>query len=245
MSCSCFWIKAPLINGHLFFSHPSHHRLPQLLSPASRFFEPPNAMSHQTNVHHSAPSPSCSMTPAPRMAAHDTGGVANHNAAVGNYPGVMTSSLPPPPYRACHEIPESKNKLPSGYSHDTMNHLPSYAHTKMSLAEQSTREHHTSAPKGEANQPLVHTGKGRIVSKALNFLRKKEDVKDLSEWPPRGTKYLSDPNLPLRQLVSPFDPKFQKLKANAKTQEQWDELRMIQRGDLRSSSSRKSGKPFK
>jgi hypothetical protein len=202
-----------------------------------------NAMSNRTNVCHSAPSPSCSMTPAPRVAAHDTGGVADHNAVMGNYPDLMTSSLPPP-YKAYHELPDSKNKLPSGSSKNMSNHPPSYAHTKMPLAEQPRKHHHTSTPKGDVDQPLVHTGKGRIV---LNLFhnRNKEDVRDLSEWPPSETKFLSDPNLPMRQLVSPFDRKFQKLKASAKTQEQWDELRRIQGGGLRSISSRKSRTSFR
>ena len=217
-----------------------HHRL-HWLTPASRLFEPPNTMSHRANVHHSAPSLSCSTTPAPRVAAHDTCGFADHNADMGKGPCLMTPSVPPP-YRAYHEIHDSNNKLPGRYSKDTAKYPPSYAlHTKMSLAEQPTGKHHVSAPKGDFNPQLVHTGKGRLVSKLFRN-RKKEDVR---EWPPRGTKYLSDPNLPLRQLISPFDGNFQKLKANAKTQEEWDELRRIQRGDLQSSSSWKSGKPFK
>jgi hypothetical protein len=196
-------------------------------------------MSHRTNVQYSAPSSSCSMTPALRV-AHETCGFAAHNATMGKGPSAITPSLPPP-YRSYHEIYDSNKKLPGGYSKDTAEHPPSYAHTKISPAEQSTGKHHVSAPKGDVNQQLVQTGKGRLVSKLFRN-RKKEDVR---EWPPRGTKYLSDPNLPLRQLISPFDRNFQKLKANAKTQEEWDELRRIRRGDLQSSSLRKSGKPFK
>ena len=238
VSCSCFWINPR--DGHCqirLFSYPPHHRLHQL-SPASRLFKPPNAMSHQTNFHHSAPSSLCSMTPAPRV-AHDTCSFADHNAAMGKVPGLMTPSLPPP-YRAYHEIHDSNNKLPSGHSKNTMKHPRSYAHTKISLAEQSTGNHNLSALKEDVNQQLVHTGKGRPVSKLFRN-RKKEDVR---KWPPRGMKYLSDPGLPLCQLVPPFDQNFQKLKVNAKMQEEWEELRRIQRRDSQPSSSWKSGKPF-
>ena len=200
------------------------------LSCPSRCFEPPNAMSQrQPNVHHLAPSSSCSMTSALRVAPH---GVADHNAMV-NWPCLNMPSRPPP-YTAYHENPHPENKLPSGYSKDTVNH-PSNVHTRLSLAVQSTGKHHTPTPKGGVHQSLVHTGKDQLVSKIFRK-RKKEDVGDHLEWPPRGTKLFGDPNLPgCGQLVSPFDSKFEKLKANAKTQEEWDELQRIRRASPSSS----------
>jgi hypothetical protein len=98
--------------------------------------------------------------------------------------------------------------------------------------------------KGDNDGP--HAGNG-IVSRILNRFRKGRndggrESNDL-EWPPKGTKYLTDPSLP-QGLISPFDPKFPKLKARAKTQEEWDELRIIQRGCSQPNSSRKPGKRF-
>ena len=202
-------------------------------------------MTHKKNVHHSAPSSSYSMTPAPRLGvAHDD---VQHNATMGNCSGLMTSSLPPP-YRTYREIPDPQNKPHSRYLGDPANHPPLYTYTKMPKAEQSIGKHHTSLPKRYDDRPQPYTGNDGIVSKTLNLFRdsRKEDKSDHLEWPPRGTKYITDPSLPLRQLVSPFNRKFQELKAQAKTQEEWDELRR-RRGDLQSSSSRnlKSGKPPK
>ena len=51
----------------------------------------------------------------------------------------------------------------------------------------------------------------------------------------RKEQNISDPSLPLG-LISPFDPKFPKFKERAKTQEEWDELRIVQGRDLHHGS---------
>jgi hypothetical protein len=163
---------------------------------------------------------------------HDTG---RRKATMGNCSGLMTPS-PPPSYKPYHRVPGPTNKLPSGYSKD-MNHPPSYTPTRTAIAERHS-------PKGDNRGSHAGKSKGGIVSRILNLFRKdrKDDGRDSDglEWPPRGTKYLTDPSLPLR-LTSPFDPKFRGLKARAKTQEEWEELRRIQGRHLQPSPSRKSG----
>lgn len=183
-------------------------------------------MCHQMNDHHAVPSSSHSMIHAPRKSP-----MRNHSASM--------TSFPPPPYKPHPWSFDSTNKLPGRYSKD-MNHLPSYTHSRTAIAERAGERR----TKGDNNGPRAGNG---IVSRILNRFRKGRNDSSRepngSEWPPKGTKYITDPDLPLR-LISPFDPNFSKLKARAKTQEEWDELRMIQGGDLQPSSSRKPGKRF-
>ena len=167
------------------------------------------------NDHHAIPS----LSHAPRK------------SAVWNYPGSMTS-FPPPSYKPHPRVFDSTNKLPGRYSKD-MNHPPSYTHRRTEITERAGER----CRKGDNNGPRAGNG---IVSRILNRFRKgrndgSRESNDL-EWPPKGTKYLTDPSLPLG-LISPFDPKFPKLKARAKTQEEWDELRIIQGRYLQPSSS--------
>lgn len=187
---------------------------------------------HRINDHHSAPSSSYSVIHAPQLVPPATGRL---EAAVGSRPRFMMPSSPPP-YQPYHMVPDSTKKLPR-YSSNAMNHPPSYTHTRPAIAERHS-------PKIDNHGPHAGELKGGFFWWILNLFRKdrKDDSRDsdVLEWPPRGTKYLTDPSLPLR-LISPFDPKFGGLKARAKTQEEWDELRRIQGRHLQSSSLRKSG----
>ena len=196
---------------------------PTTSSPTSTVFEPPNAMCHPMNDQHAAPCSSYSMIRDPRK------------SAVGNYPGPMTS-FPPPPYKPHPRILDSTTKLPGRDSND-MNHPPPYRQSRTAIAER-VGKHRT---KGDDNMPRPAHG---MVSRILNRFRKGRNDSNResngSEWPPKGTKYITDPGLPLR-LISPFDPKCSKLKARAKTQEEWEELRIIRGGNLQPSSSRKPG----
>jgi hypothetical protein len=177
-------------------------------------------MCYRLNDHHAAPF--SMIVHAPRKSA----------------PGTMTS-FPPPPYKPHPWVLDSTKKLPGRCSKD-MNHPPPYTHPRTTIAER-VGERRT---KGDNNGSRAGNG---MVPRILNLFRKgRNDGSRESnglEWPPKGTKYITDPGLPLR-LISPFDPKFPKLKARAKTQEEWEELRIIQGGDLRPSSSRKPGNRF-
>ena len=158
--------------------------------------------------------------------------------AVGDCPGPMGPS-PPPPYNAYYWVPDTTIKLPNGHS----KHPPAYTHIRTVVTERA-RKHHTFASKDDNRGLYAGNLKGTIVSRFLNLFRKdrKDDMRDSDslEWPPRATKYLTDPSLPLR-LISPFDPRFRKLKARAKTQEEWEEHRRIQGRTLQPILSRKSG----
>ena len=179
-------------------------------------------MPHRMNDHHATSSSSYSIKRASRK------------SVVGNYPGPMTS-FPPPPYKPHPRILDSTAKLPGRDSKD-MNHPPPYTRSMTAIAEQVDRR-----TKGDNDGPRPGNG---IVSRIINRFGKGRNNRSRAsnglEWPPKGTKYITDPSQPLR-LISPFDAKFSKLKAGAKTQEEWEELRTTQKGDLQPSSSRKPG----
>ena len=228
--CQAFiWIKAQyaVLIDHSLNTPPSP---PFSVSPTSPSFESPNAISwHRMNNHHSTPSSSHPVIHAPQLAPPATG---RFKGTVRDCPGPMRPS-PPPPYNAYYWVPDTTMKPPNGHSNDPP------AHTRMAVTERARK----SAPKGNNRGMYAGNLKGTIVSRFLNIFRKdrKDDIRDSDslEWPPRATKYLTDPSLPLR-LISPFDPGFRKLKARAKTQEEWEEHRRIQGRVLQPDLSRES-----
>ena len=183
------------------------------LSPTSHFFGPQKAMSQNASFYRSAPSSSYSMRPAPPVAADDIRSVSRYKQP----------SSPHPTYMPYHQDTASINRLPSGYSKDGL-YPPPYTYTSTPVSK---------CARGYKSEPALHrdSRKGGIFSKILNLFRKdgKHRIKDSEDldWPPRGAKYLRDPNLPVR-LISPFDPEFHKLKA--RTLEEWDEHRRITGG---------------